>query len=107
MEVIWSDGHESVYKGSWLQSHSFNVQSQTHWLQSSLLPYRTWNTDELTKEKPQLSFKDVLGSDSILLKFLQHLQVTGLCLLVDVPDSLGQVRILADRVAFIRKTHYG
>ena len=37
----------------------------------------------------------------------QDLEVTGVCLLENVPDQLGQVRVLADRVGFIKRTHYG
>jgi hypothetical protein len=56
---------------------------------------------------PQLPFKDVVENDGALLQFLEYLEVKGVCILNDVPHQLGQVRTLAERVAFIKRTHYG
>jgi len=55
---------------------------------------------------PQLPFKDVVGNDGALLQFIEYLEVKGVCILNDVPHQLGQVRTLAERVAFIKRTHY-
>lgn len=48
-----------------------------------------------------------MQDDNTLLDWLHTLDVWGVCLFKNVPHSLGQVGILAKRVGFIKKTHYG
>ena len=107
VEIIWNDGHKSVYNSHWLQQRSFRREAQLKWLHSDKLPYQTWAGESMLTSMPQLPFKDVVGNDGALLQFLEYLEVKGVCILNDVPHQLGQVRTLAERVAFIKRTHYG
>ena len=55
----------------------------------------------------KFNFQDIMNNDDALLKWLQQLERFGVCLIDRVPDSLNQVGVLANRVAFIKRTHYG
>ena len=48
-----------------------------------------------------------MSDDEALLTWLQSLEIYGLVMITDAPTEYGQVRRLADRIAFIRRTHYG
>lgn len=106
MEIAWKDGHKSIYLLKWLKERSFHKEQQQTWLDSNFPKYRTWNADFI-KKIPVLNFNEVVTNDKSLLRWLQHLEIVGICMLSDVPNKLGSVRILAEAVGFIRKTHYG
>jgi len=90
----------------WLWQRSFDKEDQKSWINANQPPYRTWGADHF-QEVPILDFNDVMKDDDSLLQWLLHLEVLGICLLGQVPEKLGQVGVLANRVGFIRKTHYG
>ncbi len=106
MELHWEDGHKSSYDLQWLKKRSFCPKEQKQWLNFNKAPYKTWIASEF-KKIPVLDFTTIIQDDSALLQWLQILDTWGVCLMENVPDSLGHVRTLANRVAFIKKTHYG
>lgn len=62
---------------------------------------------ELTEKIPTANFNDLITDDVALLTWLQQLEVFGFVLIQNAPVEHGQIKKLADRVSFIRKTHYG
>ena len=106
--MTWEDGHSSAFNLNWLKKRSFRTEKQNSWLDSDYqAPYSTWNSECIRDAMPKFKFEEILHSDEVLLKWLQHLEVFGVCLIEQVPDSLGQVGSLANRVGFIKRTHYG
>lgn len=106
VDLKWVDGHKSSYDLKWLRNRSFNQEEQKKWLNSNKAPYKTWIAEDF-KKIPILDFTAVIKNDSTLLQWLHILDTWGVCLIDNVPDSLGHVGTLAKRVAFIKKTHYG
>lgn len=106
VEVHWEDGHESAYDFRWLKKRSFHPKEQQQWLDSNQAPYKTWLASDF-KKIPTMDFKTVIEDDNALLNWLQTLDVWGVCLIDNVPNSLGFVGKLANRVGFIKRTHYG
>lgn len=106
IEVIWDDEHKSLYSLKWLKERSFHKSAQTAWLQSNRPPYQTWDSESF-KNIPVRDFKDVMVDDEMTLEWLLQLENFGVCLLENVPQHLGNVRKLIERVGFIKKTHYG
>jgi len=45
--------------------------------------------------------------DKTCLQWLLQLKTLGICLLENVPNALGQAKRIIERVAFIKRTHYG
>lgn len=62
---------------------------------------------ELMENLPRASFPEIMSDDSALLKWSQQLEIFGFVMVSGAPAEPGQVRRLADRIAFIKKTHYG
>jgi len=52
-------------------------------------------------------FQNVINKDSSLLKVLRTLCETGVFLIEGTPKEVGQIRKLAEKIGFIRLTHYG
>jgi gamma-butyrobetaine dioxygenase len=52
-------------------------------------------------------FTKILETDLELYKWLRSLTVNGIATITGVPESEWEARKIADRVGFIRKTHYG
>lgn len=61
----------------------------------------------LLKDLPRVHFPDLLTSDTALLVWLEKLEEYGFVEIRGAPAEEGQVRKLAERVAFVKKTHYG
>ncbi|XP_042859351.1 gamma-butyrobetaine dioxygenase-like [Penaeus japonicus] len=59
------------------------------------------------EELPRASFPEMMADDAALLKWSQQLEIFGFVKVSGAPAEPGQVRRLADRIAFIKKTHYG
>ena len=74
------------------------------------IPYRLerkyWGS-EIMGNLPEASFQEVMEDDAALLGWLRRLEVFGFVVVNGAPAEEGQVRRLAERIAFIRKTHYG
>ncbi|PYH41485.1 putative trimethyllysine dioxygenase TmlH [Aspergillus saccharolyticus JOP 1030-1] len=97
LQVEFSDGHTGVYSYSWLKSipvkglegakpfHSYTGKG----------PY------------PTAFFKDVMNDDMALLHWLDNIYIYGFCFVVGVPVSLEATEKLLERIAFVRRTHYG
>lgn len=70
------------------------------------LERKFWGTESLDNF-PEASFEEVMADDMALLEWLRQLEVYGFVKVNGAPTETGQVRRLAERIAFIRKTHYG
>ena len=46
-------------------------------------------------------------SDEVLLNWLESIATYGIALIENTPASEDQLRRIANRTAFIKKTHYG
>lgn len=99
IEVLWDDGHESIFKTDWLKERSFKKP-----LMDVAHPKRElWGAGF----SPNVfDFGSTFGSDSAMLEFLLEFKIRGICVLKDCPrDALEQ---LAEAVFdFPFETHYG
>ena len=81
------NGHESIYSKAWLNSkEGFEIP-----------PCKQTN----------VSYKDVIESDEGLLKLLSSLHTNGFCFVPGCPPTNHGTRMLAERISFIKTTHYG
>ena len=56
---------------------------------------------------PNLAWDSVMKDDAALLRWLQMLETFGLVMVTGAPQETGHVMALAERVAFVKRTHYG
>ncbi|KAK8393294.1 hypothetical protein O3P69_013366 [Scylla paramamosain] len=106
VEVVWQDVHHSTYGTEWLHSRGFSEESRQARDSRYRLERKFWGSESLD-DFPEVSFKEVITDDVALLEWLRQLEVYGFVKVKDAPAEIGQVRRLAERIAFIRKTHYG
>nr|CAD7463441.1 unnamed protein product [Timema tahoe] len=106
--VTWSDGHESTFSLPWLLERGFTPKAQDVWLNEIYkLPRVPWGSADFHKVLRRFSFSHILESDTHLLEWLEWVVTYGLAIVEGTPNRRDQNRRLAERVAFIKKTHYG
>ncbi|XP_071533091.1 gamma-butyrobetaine dioxygenase-like isoform X3 [Panulirus ornatus] len=106
VEVVWNDGHRGTYLAAWLHLRAFNT-IQRHAKAKRLRLSRSYWGAKALEDLPQASFGDLLIDDTALMVWLQQLEVYGFVIVNGAPTKPGQVRKLAERIGFIKKTHYG
>ncbi|KAG0714700.1 Gamma-butyrobetaine dioxygenase [Chionoecetes opilio] len=106
VEVVWQDGHRSTYGAEWLRLRGFSEENRRVRESSFRLARKYWGSESLEKV-PEALFQELLTDDAALLGWLRQLEVFGFVKVNGAPVETGQVRRLAERIAFIRKTHYG
>ncbi|KAN0120946.1 hypothetical protein V8E52_004215 [Russula decolorans] len=104
LEVVWpaSTGtHVSTYPWSWLRainhSPSINRESAEKVL---------WGS-KIAKEPPLVPYDQVVSSEYGTYKWLSKIDTLGFCFVSGVPATPEATEQLANRIAFIRETHYG
>ncbi|KAK3909897.1 Gamma-butyrobetaine dioxygenase [Frankliniella fusca] len=108
VHINWLDGHISNFSIKWLQEHCFQRDAQHLWLKSMYrLPRKTWTAQTFENILPRFQFCDVLRSDVSLYNWLVNLATFGVSIIENAPSDTTTIRNLAERVAFIRRTHYG
>ncbi|XP_050729637.1 gamma-butyrobetaine dioxygenase-like, partial [Eriocheir sinensis] len=106
VEVVWRDGHRSEYEAEWLRLRGFSEATRRARASRFRLERKYWGS-ELMDNLPEASFQEVMEDDAALLEWLRRLEVFGFVKVNGAPAEQGQVRRLAERIGFIRKTHYG
>ncbi|XP_046399887.1 gamma-butyrobetaine dioxygenase-like isoform X2 [Ischnura elegans] len=110
----WQDGHESTFKADWLSERAFTPRARA----ARLVDYRgnriLWDARDFKRMNGddsdnswRFSYSDIMSKDSSLLAWLEYLQTMGIAMVVGSEPTNGQLRRLADRAAFVRRTHYG
>ena len=60
LKVIWSDKDESEYKFDWIRDNVLRKEMVAK------LAKQSWSADEMSREKVELSYNDVMNSDDAL-----------------------------------------
>lgn len=103
LRAVWPDSeHDSLYHPGWLDAHDYSSKPMARLRPSPEL----WDAT-LVDAMPAVDYSDVMRSDTGLLRWLRLLQKKGFSLLRGVPTEPGQVRKVAERVAFARETNFG
>ncbi|XP_059468794.1 gamma-butyrobetaine dioxygenase-like isoform X2 [Neocloeon triangulifer] len=107
--VDWLDAHSSRYSAEWLHSRRFEEDARKKWLSTYKQEKEIWQSAEETEfPRKRFSFEGVMSDDGQLLQWMLELERFGVAVLEGAGcDDERTVRKLADRVAFIRRTHYG
>uniref|UniRef100_A0A182R037 Gamma-butyrobetaine dioxygenase n=1 Tax=Anopheles farauti TaxID=69004 RepID=A0A182R037_9DIPT len=110
VEVRWNDElhRSSVYDVKWLLRRSFEQQDTADYLQQWYRPRPVvWGADGFREILKEFRFEEVLQDDAVLRQWIEALIAYGVVMIKDAPLTENECRRLADRVGFIRKTHYG
>ncbi|KAF5279676.1 hypothetical protein FQR65_LT15311 [Abscondita terminalis] len=105
--VKWQDNHTSTFDAKWLGKRSFLKESQNNYLENK---YRVkkilWYKNGITSLTNEFDYHDVMNNKSTLYKWLIDLARYGVSFVQNVPNDKTACRKVANRIAFIRKTHY-
>lgn len=108
LKIEWSDNHESIHSINWLQKRSFDPTIQKEHLQQTFRPKKlSWHKHQFDSILQTFNFDKILNSDDTLKSWLTALSINGVALIENAPITPNECRKLANRVGFIRKTHYG
>ena len=105
MRIVWPDGHVTTFNAGWLHDRRFPEEKAVE----SIIPedVELWET-EMKDKIPQMQFDEILSDDKALCKWIDFLRIHGLVFIRDVPQELGQLTRLAERVAgYLHPTVFG
>ncbi|KAI9223198.1 hypothetical protein BC828DRAFT_376494 [Blastocladiella britannica] len=106
--VTWSDGHISTYSEQWLVDHAYGESPRSRSHLEPKFPVKLWGA-EIASNPPTVHYDAVMDptSDAGLADWLRNIATYGFSFVNGVPPSIEKSRKLAERIAFIRETHYG
>jgi trimethyllysine dioxygenase len=104
LKLEWSDGHTSYYPVNLISSTVTGPRYKSI-LRQGLLGLQLWDSS-ITSHPPRASYHRVLKETTTSL--LTKLRRFGFCYVEGTPtDDPLDTKILLERIAFIRETHYG
>ncbi|CAD7077504.1 unnamed protein product [Hermetia illucens] len=108
VQIEWNDRHTSVYNLKWLGERDFSPENRQKYIDEFYrLKHVFWGKEDFKKECKEFEFDEVMGTNEGLRKWMEALAIYGVALINNSPKEKTTARRLADRVGFIRKTHYG
>lgn len=106
--MTWSDGHESNFTISWLRERNFTEENVSNYVEGFYQSRKIiWGKNEFEEAFESFDYNKVLTDDATLLQWLEALSIRGIALLKNTPSNENEIYKLADRVGFVRKTHFG
>lgn len=70
-------------------------------------PKKIWSVTQFESVFAKFDFNKILKNDEIFLSWLEQMAIYGIALIENTPDNKDEVLKLAERVGFIKKTHFG
>lgn len=108
LKIKWSDEHRSSFTLDWLKERLFTEEKRRLFRdQIYRLKRVTWGANEFEECLKKFDYQTVLNENSVLLDWLESLAKYGVGIVTNVPANRNSNKILTERVAFVRKTHYG
>ncbi|KAG5681261.1 hypothetical protein PVAND_010712 [Polypedilum vanderplanki] len=110
LKIKWNDKdeHISEFSYEWLEARNFSKSNREEYLKKFYcLPKKLWGKNEYSSAMEYFDFTKILESDLELYKWLKSFSINGIATITGVSSTENEVRKIADRVGFIRKTHYG
>ncbi|XP_004520447.1 gamma-butyrobetaine dioxygenase [Ceratitis capitata] len=106
--IEWLDNHKSEFQLQWLRERDFAPSSRNRYIEEIYKPgYQLWSKSDFSKVLRTFEFQDVMGSDEVLLAWLESLAVQGFSIIKNSSHDVTVARQLADRIGFIKRTTYG
>ena len=107
VEIIWEDGHRSLFDPAWLQRRSFSRAARQQHREEIWASQETWGSRLMDSGFPQADYEAIMTEDAALLDWLERLDRFGFVLVRNVPVREGPVPALQVRAGLEKMTHYG
>lgn len=106
MSLVWPDETVSKYEFSWLRANSHEPNISCERINEHKPVY--WGS-ELANNLPTVDYRRVMDTsdDAGLAEWLTLTEQYGISFVDNVPVTTKDTELLANRLAFIRETHYG
>ncbi|WP_085612995.1 MULTISPECIES: gamma-butyrobetaine dioxygenase [unclassified Pseudomonas] len=103
LRIDWQDGHLSRFDAGWLRAHAYDNESRTERLAARPKPF-LWRSD---LQLPVFDYAALMNDNAALLQWLLAVRDIGLTQVRGVPTEPGSLKLIAQRISFIRESNFG
>ena len=103
LRIDWQDGHLSRFDPGWLRAHAYDDESRAERLAGKPQPH-LWHSD---LQLPVFDYIALMNDNAALLQWLLAVRDIGLTQLRGVPTEPGSLKLIAQRISFIRESNFG
>ncbi|CAG0886700.1 unnamed protein product, partial [Darwinula stevensoni] len=113
LEVLWPDGHRSVFDASWLYRYGQSFMHDTFEGQLDVEtgglrpPVETWDRTRIWKHFPEIAYEEFQSSEEGLKRWLELVYKYGFAVIRGVPTEKEKVVEVVHRFAYVKETSYG
>ncbi|WP_202371004.1 gamma-butyrobetaine dioxygenase [Pseudomonas sp. MWU318] len=103
LRIDWQDGHRSRFDPGWLRAHAYDDESRAERLAAKPKAY-LWRSD---LQLPVFEYSALMNDNGALLQWLVAVRDIGLTQVRGVPTEPGSLKLIAQRISFIRESNFG
>ncbi|WP_460130346.1 gamma-butyrobetaine dioxygenase [Pseudomonas sp. H1_D05] len=103
LRIDWQDGHLSRFDPGWLRAHAYDDESRAERLAGKPKSY-LWRSD---LQLPVFEYAALMNDNAALLQWLLAVRDIGLTQVRGVPTEAGSLKLIAQRISFIRESNFG
>ncbi|MEN5245067.1 gamma-butyrobetaine dioxygenase [Pseudomonas atacamensis] len=103
LRIDWQDGHLSRFDPGWLRAHAYDDESRAERLAGKPQPH-LWHSD---LQLPVFDYSALMNDNAALLQWLLAVRDIGLTQVRGVPTEPGSLKLIAQRISFIRESNFG
>ncbi|MGE8185183.1 gamma-butyrobetaine dioxygenase [Pseudomonas mandelii] len=103
LSVEWQDGHLSRFDPGWLRAHAYDDASRAE-RRAGKPKSRLWKRD---LQLPAFEYQALMNDNDALLQWLLAVRDIGLTQVRGVPTEPGSLKLIAQRISFIRESNFG
>ena len=103
LSVAWQGGHLSRFDPGWLRAHAYDDESRAE-RRAGKPKARLWRSD---LQLPVFDYSALMSDNHTLLQWLLAVRDIGLTQVRDVPTEPGSLKLIAQRISFIRESNFG
>jgi gamma-butyrobetaine dioxygenase len=103
LRVDWQDGHLSRFDPGWLRAHAYDDESRTE-RRAGKPKSKLWTSD---LQLPVFDYQALMNDNDALLQWLLAVRDIGLTQVRGVPTEPGSLKLIAQRISFIRESNFG
>ncbi|RVD79113.1 gamma-butyrobetaine dioxygenase [Pseudomonas koreensis] len=103
LRIDWQDGHRSRFDPGWLRAHAYDDATRIERLAAKPKAY-LWRSD---LQLPVFDYAALMNDNGALLQWLIAVRDIGLTQVRGVPTEPGSLKLIAQRISFIRESNFG
>ena len=101
--VAWQDGHLSRFDPGWLRAHAYDDESRAE-RRAAKPKSKLWDSH---LKLAVFDYQALMDDDDALLQWLLAVRDIGLTQVRGVPTQPGSLKLIAQRISFIRQSNFG